>query len=316
MRVLVTGGAGFIGSHIAEALVASGATVRVFDNLSTGKRENLAHLRGRLQLLVGDLRDTKDVRRAVRGMEVVVHQGALPSVVRSIEDPESSHAVNATGTLHVLLAAKAGRVKRVVYASSSSVYGDTPKLPKREDMPSRPKSPYALSKLIGEEYCRLFASLYGLSTVSLRYFNVLGPRQDPDSPYAAVIPRFAAAYQDGGRPVIYGDGGQTRDFTYVANVVRANLLACRARGLRGEAVNIANGRRVSVRTLCRLVAERMGVADRPKFERPRAGDVRHSLADISAARKLIGYRPGVALGDGLAATVGWFLNKTQAPASE
>jgi nucleoside-diphosphate-sugar epimerase len=220
---LVTGGAGFIGSNIAERLVQQGERVRVLDNFATGKRENIAPWLDRIELIEGDVRDPETVRRAMEGVEYVLHQAALPSVPRSVADPLTTHQVNATGTLNVLLAAREAGVKRLVYASSSSVYGNNPELPKREDMPTNPLSPYAVSKLAGEQYCRTFAQVYGLDTVCLRYFNVFGPRQDPASQYAAVVPKFVTAMLNGGQPVIYGDGTQSRDFTYVENVVEINL---------------------------------------------------------------------------------------------
>ncbi len=238
---LVTGGAGFIGSNIVERLVRQGERVRVLDNLSTGKRENLVSWLDRLELIEGDIRDVETVHGAMAGVDYVLHQAALPSVPRSVADPLASHQVNATGTLNVLPAARDAGVKRLVYASSSSVYGDSPTLPKQEEMPTNPISPYAVSKLAGENYCRVFFRVYGLETVCLRYFNVFGPRQDPTSQYAAVIPRFITAMLDGRRPVIYGDGRQSRDFTYIENVVEANLLACQAKDVAGEVLNIACG---------------------------------------------------------------------------
>ncbi|MFA0779696.1 MAG: hypothetical protein RJAPGHWK_001200, partial [Candidatus Fervidibacter sp.] len=247
--MLITGGAGFIGSHLAERLVALGAKVRLLDDFTTGRKQNLSAFAHKVELLQGSLTDMATVRRAVAGMDVVFHQGALPSVARSVEDPLTTHQVNATGTLLLLLAAREAKVKRVVFASSSSVYGDTPTLPKREDMPPNPQSPYALSKLIGEQFCRLFWQLYGLETVSLRYFNIFGPRQDPTSQYAAVIPRFITALLRGERPTIYGDGEQTRDFTFVDNCVQANLLAATAEGVAGEVFNVGAGKQTSVNEL-------------------------------------------------------------------
>lgn len=311
VSVLVTGGAGFIGSHLVDKLVQLGARVRVLDDFSTGKRENIAHLleRNEIELIEGSLIDPETVKRAVEGVEFVFHQGAIPSVIRSVEDPLTTHQVNVTGTLLLLLAARDAKVRRVVFASSSSVYGDTPTLPKREDMTPNPKSPYALSKLAGEHLCRLFWELYGLETVSLRYFNIFGPRQDPTSQYAAVIPRFITAMLQGKPPTIYGDGEQTRDFTFVENCVQANLLAARAEGVAGEVFNVGAGKQTSVNELFRLIRSLIG-ADHiePIYAPPRPGDVRHSLADISKAQKLLGYQPSVSLEEGLERTISWFRN--------
>ncbi len=305
--VLVTGGAGFIGSHLTERLVQLGAKVRVLDDFSTGKRANIAHLLDRIDLVEGSLTNPQTVQQAVKGVEFVFHQGAIPSVVRSVEDPLTTHQVNATGTLLLLLAARNQKVKRVVFASSSSVYGETPTLPKREDMPPNPQSPYALSKLVGEHLCQLFWRLYGLETVSLRYFNIFGPRQDPTSQYAAVIPRFIAALLRGESPTIYGDGEQTRDFTFVENCVQANLLAATASGVAGEVFNVGAGKQTSVNELFRLLRTLIG-ADHiePIYAPPRPGDVRHSLADITKARKQLGYEPMVTLEEGLQRTIAWF----------
>src|ERR671915_2126184 len=251
-KYLVTGGAGFIGSHLAEELVRRGETVRVVDSLITGKRHNLAHLRG-VEFVQGDLADLDVARRAVDGMHYVLHQAAIPSVPRSVDDPITSNRANIDSTLNVLVAARDGGVKRVVYAGSSSAYGNTPTLPKHEDMPTAPLSPYALQKLVGEEYMRMFTALYGLETVSIRYFNVFGPRQDPSSPYSGVISLFISALVDERRPTIYGDGEQTRDFTYVANVVDGVLRACHAPQASGEVVNVATGGRISLNQLFRTV---------------------------------------------------------------
>jgi UDP-glucose 4-epimerase len=302
---LVTGGAGFIGSHIVDALLAEGHRVRVLDNFATGKRENIAHVLDRIELIEGDVRDQGAVRRAADGMDYVLHQAALPSVPRSIKDPLTTHEVNATGTLNVLIAARDARVNRVVYASSSSVYGDTPELPKREDMTPRPKSPYAVSKLAAEHYCRAFWEAYGLETVCLRYFNVFGPRQDPNSQYAAVIPRFISALLNGGEICIYGDGEQTRDFTYVDNVVRANLLAAVAPGAAGAVCNVACGRQTSLVALIDMLAELTGERPEPIFEPARPGDVRDSLADLAQARGTVGYAVVVPLAEGLHQTLDW-----------
>ncbi len=305
-RYLVTGGAGFIGSHIVEALVGRGERVRVLDNLSTGKRENLAAWRAQIEFLEGDLADLATVRRACEGVEYILHQGALPSVPRSVEDPIGSNEANVCGTLNVLVAAREAGVRRVVYAASSSAYGDSPTLPKREDMPANPLSPYAVAKYVGELYCAVFHRLWGLETVSLRYFNVFGPRQDPTSQYAAVIPRFICALHAGEAPEIYGDGEQSRDFTYVANVVEANLRACEAPGAPGQVLNIACGRRVTLNELARLLGEIMGAEAAPRYSDARPGDIKHSLADISRAQEVLGYRVWVPLEEGLRRTAEWF----------
>lgn len=311
VSVLVTGGAGFIGSHLVDKLVQLGAKVRILDDFSTGKRENIAHLleRNAIELIEGSLTDGKTVRRAVQGVEIVFHQGAIPSVIRSVEDPLTTHQVNTTGTLLLLLASRDEGVRRLVFASSSSVYGDTPTLPKKEDMMPNPKSPYALSKLVGEHLCRLFRELYGLETVSLRYFNIFGPRQDPTSQYAAVIPRFITALLKGEPPTIYGDGEQTRDFTFVENCVQANLLAAKAKSVAGEVFNVGAGKQTSVNELFRLIRSLIGVDHiEPIYAPPRPGDVRHSLADITKAQKLLGYQPTISLEEGLKRTINFFRN--------
>jgi len=304
---LVTGGAGFIGSHIVEELLQRGERVRVLDNFSTGRRENIAPLLERIDLIEGDLRDLPTVRRVVEGVDYVLHQAALPSVPRSIADPLASNESNVTGTLHLLVAARDVGVRRVVYASSSSIYGDSPILPKREDMLPAPKSPYAVSKLAGEYYCRAFAEAYGLETVSLRYFNVFGPRQDPASQYAAVIPRFITAMLWGESPTVYGDGHQSRDFTHVSNVVQANLLAATAPGVAGRAFNVACGERHTLLDLIALLSEILGTYITPIHMPPRPGDVRHSLADVTAAQEALGYRAEVDFHEGLRRTVAWYM---------
>lgn len=307
MNVLVTGGTGFIGSNLVRSLLGSGASVRVLDDLSTGREENLVDLTGALDLVVGDVRDTGTVTSAVQGTEVVFHLAALPSVARSIVDPMATHEVNATGTLNVLLASRDAGVRRVVYASSSSVYGDTPTLPKHERMPLAPLSPYAASKLTGEAYCRAFARSFGIETVSLRFFNVFGPRQDPTSEYAAVVPRFVNRVLEGASPTVFGDGGQSRDFTYIGNVVQACVLAAEAGPeAAGEVMNVGFGRRTTLLELIGILGEIVGATVEPAFGPPRPGDVRDSLADISKAERLIGYRPLVDLREGLAETVAWF----------
>ncbi|TDI28640.1 MAG: SDR family oxidoreductase [Acidobacteria bacterium] len=307
---LITGGAGFIGSHLVRSLLDEGARVRVLDNFLTGKRENLADLTGNPSLVVmeGDVRDFAQVEEAMRGVAYVLHQAALPSVPRSVADPVTSMAIGVDGTLTVLRAAKAAGVKRVVYASSSSIYGDTPTLPKIESMIPTPLSPYAVSKLTGEHLCAVFSHLHGLPTVALRYFNVFGSRQDPASDYAAVVPKFATAALAGKSALIYGDGGQTRDFTFIDNVVRANRLACEApEPAWGKAVNIACGLRISVNDLAQRIAAACGHDDLPpRYEDGRPGDVRHSLADISLAGKLLGYKPEIDLEEGLKRTIQWY----------
>jgi UDP-glucose 4-epimerase len=302
---LVTGGAGFIGSHLVDELVRRGQRVRVLDDFSTGKRANLTGTS--FELIEGDVRDLDTVRRAMVSVDYVLHQAALPSVPRSIADPATSHAVNATGTLNVLLAAHQAGVRRVVYASSSSVYGDTPELPRHEDMPTRPLSPYAVAKLAGENYCRVFTHVYGLPTVSLRYFNVFGPRQDPTSQYAAVIPRFITAMLDGKPPVVFGDGLQSRDFTYVTNVVQANLRACESGDGIGAVFNVGGGEQHTLLELVAVLNRILGTHHAPVFDAPRPGDVRHSLAAIDRGRVALGFQPEVGFEEGLRRTIEWFL---------
>jgi UDP-glucose 4-epimerase len=306
MNVLVTGGAGFIGSHLAEALVRLGHRVRVVDSFFSGKRSNLAPVEADLELVEGDCTSPETAARVVDGMEAVFHEAAVPSVARSVKDPLLSHQTNPTATLTMLEAARAAGVRRFVFAGSSSVYGNSPELPKREDMETRPLSPYGVGKLSGEHYVRVFASLFGMETLTLRYFNVFGPRQDPSSPYSGVISRFVTWMLQGQTPVVFGDGEQSRDFTYVANVVDANLAALAAPRLSGEAVNIATSRRVTLMDLLRGVARETGQPLRSRHEPERAGDIRHSLADISKAERLIGYRPRFGFEDGLHATVEWY----------
>jgi nucleoside-diphosphate-sugar epimerase len=304
-QFLVTGGAGFIGSHLCEALVGRGDRVRVVDSLITGRRQNLAHLSG-VELVEGDLAELEVARRAVDGVEYVLHQAAIPSVPRSVKDPIESNRANIDATLNVLVAARDAGVRRLVYAGSSSAYGNAATLPKVETMPTAPLSPYALQKLVGEQYCSLFTQLYGLETVTIRYFNVFGPRQDPSSPYSGVISLFITALGDGRRPTIFGDGGQTRDFTYVANVVDGVLRACTAPEASGEVVNVAVGTRVSLLELFAAVKTLTGAAVEPEFGEPRAGDVRDSQADIGKARRLLGYEPLVSFEEGLEKTVAWY----------
>jgi nucleoside-diphosphate-sugar epimerase len=301
---LITGGAGFIGSNIAEHLVRAGKSVRIFDNFSTGKRENVP---AGVELMEGDLRVLETVRHAMAGVRYVLHLGAIPSVPRSVADPVTTHQANITGTLNVLLAARDANVQRVVFTSSSSVYGDTPVLPKREDMNPGPLSPYAVHKITGEYYSRIFYRLYGLETVALRYFNVFGPRQDPQSQYSAVIPRFITAILRDESPIIFGDGQQTRDFTHVENVVAANLAACTAgKGALGEAFNIACGDRISLLELIATINQITGKKIAPKFEPARAGDVRDSQADIAKAGKLLGWTPRISFQAGIEKAVAWY----------
>jgi len=309
---LVTGGAGFIGSHLAAALLERGDRVRILDNLSTGYPANLAGFEQDVELEVGDIRDPAACAQCCRGVDVVYHVGALGSVPRSIEDPTTSHAVNVLGTLNLLVAARNAGVHRFVFSSSSSVYGDQPQPFKHEAMRTNPLSPYAATIVAGEEYCRAFFRSYGLETVSLRYFNVFGPRQDPSSQYAAVIPRFVAAYLEGRRPVIFGDGRQSRDFTYVANVVEANLLAAAAAGVGGEVFNVACGRQISVREIAERIGKALGRGASFEFCPPRPGDIRHSCADIRAAEERLGYRPRVGFGEGLALTIAAYLDSHRA----
>jgi nucleoside-diphosphate-sugar epimerase len=311
---LVTGGAGFIGSHLTEELVRRGHRVRVVDSLITGKRRNLDHVKN-VEFLEGDLADQDVARRAVEGVEYVLHQAAIPSVPRSVNDPIASNRANVTATVNVLVAARDAGVKRLVYAGSSSVYGDTPTLPKREDMPSNPLSPYALQKLVSEQYCQMFTRLYGFETVTTRYFNVFGPRQDPGSPYSGVISLFSAAILGNRQPVIYGDGGQTRDFTYVANVVDGVLRACEAPKAAGEVINVATAGRISLNELLRVMNEICGTDAAPVYKDVRAGDVRDSQADISKAKSLLGYEPIVAFADGLRHTLDWSRSESAAAAT-
>jgi nucleoside-diphosphate-sugar epimerase len=301
---LVTGGAGFIGSHLTEELVRRGHTVRVADNLATGKRRNLEHLAG-VEFLEGDLADLPFAQQAVAGVDFVLHQAAIPSVPKSVVDPIASNRANADATLNVLVAARDAGVKRLVFAGSSSEYGNAPELPKREDMPASPLSPYALQKVVGTEYCQMFYRLYGFETVVIRYFNVFGPRQDPGSAYSGVISLFATALIAGRRPTIYGDGEQTRDFTYVANIVDGVLRACEAPAAAGEAINVACGTRISLNQLLRTMNRIVGTRLEAIYQDERAGDVKDSQADISKATALLGYTPTVDLEEGLRSTLAW-----------
>jgi nucleoside-diphosphate-sugar epimerase len=305
----VTGGAGFIGSHLVDEVLRRGHTVRVVDNLSTGRRENLP-ASDRLEIIEGDIADPAVARRAAAGAAVVLHQAAIPSVPRSVEDPAASHRANIDGIFHVLLAARDAGVKRVVFAGSSSVYGNEAALPKREDMRPHPLSPYALQKLVGEEYCRLFTELYGLETVVTRYFNVFGPRQNPGSPYSGVISLFIEAMLAGQSPRIHGDGHQTRDFTYVEDVVQGVLLAAERPGVSGRVLNVAAGGRVSLLDLVHALQVILQTTVEPILGPPRVGDIRDSEADIAEARRLLGFAPQTTFADGLRHTVAWF--RTQA----
>jgi UDP-glucose 4-epimerase len=303
---LVTGGAGFIGSHIAEALVARGDRVRVLDNLSTGRRLNLQAFLPRIEFIEGDLQDQSTVARVVEGVDCIFHEAALASVPRSIERPLDTNAVGVTGTVTLLDAARRAGVRRLVFAGSSSVFGDQPTSSKRETDPCAPISPYGASKLAGEIYCQAFTATYGLETVTLRYFNVFGPRQDPDSPYSAVIPLFITAMLAGRSPVVYGDGQQSRDFTYVANVVHANLLAADAQGIGGRVFNVANGRTTSLLELIAALNRLLGTNVQAEHAPPRAGDIRESLADITQARTWLKYEPQIGFEEGLRRSIDYY----------
>jgi UDP-glucose 4-epimerase len=303
-RVLITGGAGFIGSNLAEELVRKGSDVVILDDLSTGKEENIKEFKDSVRFVKGSITDLELLKELFRDVDCVFHQAAIPSVQRSVEDPLATNEVNVKGTLNVLVAARDSEVEKVVYASSSSVYGDTPELPKREEMKPNPKSPYAVSKLTGEEYCAVFSEVYGLKTVSLRYFNVYGPRQDPYSEYAAVIPRFITRGLKNKPPIIYGDGNQTRDFTFVKDAVKANILAM---GNNAEGIfNIASGKRISINELANEIMEIVGIRLKPIYDKPREGDIKDSLGDISRAKDKIGYEPKYNLEEGLKETIEYF----------
>ena len=313
---LVTGGAGFIGSHLTSALLASGARVRVIDNLSTGYQENLAEIAGDIDFVNASITDPHSLRRALEDVEVVFHEAAIPSVPRSIKSPDETHESSVNGTFSLLLAARDQGVRRVIYAASSSAYGDQQESPKRESMRPDPLSPYAVAKLVGEYYCQVFTRSYGLETVSLRYFNVFGPRQDPGSEYSGVISRFVRALQAGERPVIYGDGEQSRDFTYIANVVDANLRAAESSAAIGKTINIGNGKSVTINELLQTLKELSGNPNvTAEYREARPGDVRHSLADLSLANSLLGYTPQVGLEEGLRLTLDWWKDKSVRRAS-
>lgn len=312
---LVTGGAGFIGSHVVEALLRQGKSVRVIDNFNTGKEENLKgfskEYANLLDIVEGDIRDEKIVDKVMKEADYVFHLAALPSVSRSIEDPVTCSQVNINGTLNILNAAKQYRVKRVIFSSSSSVYGDSPELPKKESMPPHPLSPYALTKLTGEIYCRIFSDIYGLETLSLRYFNVFGPRQDPDSEYAAVIPKFVTSVINKTPPTIYGDGEQARDFTYVENVVQANLKALEAKNSGGEVLNIACGEKMTINRLMKEICRILKNSIKPIHDEPRKGEIRDSLADISKAKEMLGYCPSIRFEKGLETTIRFFQERAK-----
>lgn len=303
---LVTGGAGFIGSHIAAALVERGDRVRVLDNLITGRRENLSQIADKIEFIEGDIRDYATTLRAAEGARVIFHQAAVPSVPRSVAEPALNHDINANGTFNVLMAAREAGARRVVYAASSSAYGDTETLPKHEEMPPNPLSPYAAAKLFGEYYCQVFTQVYNLETVSLRYFNVFGPRQDPSSPYSGVISKFITTLLEGEAPVIYGDGEQSRDFTYIDNVVDANLRAAESGEAIGQVINLGVGESVTINQLLAELQKIIGSNLSARYEETRAGDIRHSLAAISRAKDLIGYHPLIGLAEGLKRTVTWY----------
>jgi len=305
-RFLVTGGAGFIGSNICRKLVSQGCFVRVIDNLLTGKKSNLAGIIDQIEFIEADMGDEKIARPAMKDIDVVLHQGALPSVPRSVDDPATTHRHCLDATFTLLLAARDAGVKRFVYASSSSAYGDTPTLPKVETMPPRPLSPYAVGKLTGEYYCSVFYEVFGLETISLRYFNVFGPHQDPTSQYAAAIPAFVTAILKDKPPTVFGDGRQTRDFTYVDNVVEANLLAARAKQTKGEVLNIACGKAVTVNDTIAIINELLGKNIEPIYTDPRPGDIKHSLADVTLAGKLLGFKLTIPFKQGLQKAIDWY----------
>jgi nucleoside-diphosphate-sugar epimerase len=303
---VVTGGGGFIGSHIVENLVRQRNTVKVIDDFSTGKRGNVEAFKNDVEIIEADLAETKNLTQFLKGTDYVIHQAAIPSVPKSILDPLKSHNANVNGTLNLLLACRDAGVKRVVYASSSSLYGDSPTLPKHESMMPNPLSPYGAQKLFAEMYCQVFTKAYGLETVSLRYFNVFGPRQDSTSQYSGVLALFIPAVLQGRRPTIYGDGLQSRDFTYVQNVVEANLLACKVPGIGGQVFNVACGDRITVNSMLHQINKIVGVDISPVYAEPRSGDIKHSQADITRAREHLGYEPKVSFEEGLRATVEWY----------
>ncbi len=303
---LVTGGAGFIGSHLVRRLVEQGQKVRVLDDFSSGKPENIADVRDRIELIEGDVSDPEVCSRACRGVQIVFHQAAVPSVPKSVADPGTSHHANINGTFNMLLAARDMGVRRVIYAASSSAYGESETLPKIETMPTSSLSPYAVHKLTGEMYCSVFATCYGLETIALRYFNVFGPHQDPKSQYAAAIPAFVTSIIKGDPPTIYGDGEQTRDFTYITNVVEANMLAAGVPKTNGEIINVACGEHITVNEIIRLINENLGTNVAPNYVDPRPGDIKHSWADIQLAQQVIGYKPITGFAAGLKLAIDWY----------
>ena len=313
---LVTGAAGFIGSHLAERLVQQGHAVRILDNLSTGRIENLGPFRDRVEFIQQDMCDPEVCRQACRDIEVVYHQAAVPSVPRSVEDPRESHQANVTGTFNMLLAARDAGCRRFIMAASSSAYGELEVSPKVETLLPQPLSPYAVAKLAGEQYCSVFYRCYGFETLALRYFNVFGPRQDPQSTYAAAIPAFVTAILAGKPPTVFGDGEQTRDFTYIDNVLQANLLAAAAKQTRGEVVNIGDGHQVSVNEVIRRINELLGTEVKPVYAPPRAGDVMHSLADITRAGQLLGYEPTVDFAEGLRRSIDYYKSNPAGPGGD
>ena len=306
---LVTGGAGFIGSNLVEALLMRGEKVRVVDNFSTGKKENLIPFLSDIELIEGDIADPSISKKAVKGVEYILHEAALGSVARSVDDPIATNRANIDGTLNLLIAAKDENIQRFVLAASSSCYGDSEELPKREDMPVNPLSPYAVTKLTQEHYCKVFYHIYGLPTVILRYFNVYGPRQDPNSIYSAVVPIFISRLLKGERPTIFGDGEQSRDFTFVEDVVNANILACKTPNIEGEIFNIAYGQRITINKLFGIIKKRINSNLEPIYGDKRPGEVRHSLADISKAKKLMGYKSRFSIEDGISKTIEYFIKK-------
>lgn len=306
MKFLVTGGAGFIGSNIVKRLVERKDSVRVLDNFATGIRANLEPFAKDIEIIEGDIRDFWTVVKATKGIDYILHQAALPSVPRSIDNPLTSSEVNINGTLNILEAARYNEVKRIIYASSSSVYGDSPVMPKEETMKTMPKSPYAITKLAGEEYCMTFHQIYGLETVALRYFNVFGPRQNPFSQYAAVIPKFITMIKNGQNPTIFGDGLTSRDFTFIENVVNANLLACEKKEAAGNIINIACFKAFTLNDLVQKLNKIIGTDIPPTYLPDKKGDVKHSLADIAKAKRLLGYEPAIDFDEGLRRTVEWF----------
>ncbi len=305
-QCLVTGGAGFIGGHIVRKLLEKGHGVRVLDNLSSGKLANLEEVAGQIDFVEGDICDVAAVERSMKAVDVVFHLAARASVPRSVAEPGPSNEINVTGTVNLLIGARDAGARRFVYSASSSAYGDTPTLPKVESMPSRPQSPYAVAKLAAENYCTCWAHVYGLQTISLRYFNVFGARQDPAGAYAAVIPAFVTRVLRGERPVVFGDGEQSRDFCYIENVVNANMLAAEAEEVHGEVVNIACGERVTLNAILGDINKLLGTNIKPEYQDERAGDVKHSLADVSLAKEVIGYEPQVFFPEGLRRSIDWY----------